>query len=97
MNEKELYKQKRQAQLDEWSAELQKLKAKASEASAEAKIEINKEIESLERKIDEGQNKLAELAHASEDAWESIKDGVESAWDSMRSAISDATSKFRKH
>lgn len=96
MNEKELYQQKKQAQLDEWKAEVDKLKAKASGASADAQLELNKQIEVLEGKIGEGKTKLAEIADASEDAWESIKEGVESAWDSMKSAFSDAAAKFKK-
>lgn len=96
MNEKELYQQKRQAQLDEWKAEVDKLKAKASGASADAQLELNREIEALEGRIEQGRAKIAELAEASDDAWESIKDGVESAWDSMKSAFSDAAAKFKK-
>ena len=96
MNDKELYQQKKQAQLDEWKAEVDKLKAKASGASADAQLELNKQIEILEGKIGEGKTKLAEIADASEDAWESIKEGVESAWDSMKSAFGDAAAKFKK-
>lgn len=66
MNEKQLYQQKKQAQLDEWQAEVDKLKAKASEASADAQLEMNSQIEALEGKIEEGKAKLAELADASE-------------------------------
>ncbi len=96
MSEKELYQQKKQAQLDEWEAEVDKLKAKASGASADAQLELNKEIEELEGKIEQGKSKLAELADASEGAWGSIKEGVESAWDSMKSSFRDATAKFKK-
>lgn len=96
MKDKELYQQKKQAQLDEWKAEVNKLKAKASGASADAQLGLNKQIEALEGKVEEGQTKLAEVANASEEAWESIKEGVESAWDSMRSAFSEAAAKFNK-
>jgi len=96
MNEKELYQQKKQAQLDEWKAEVDKLKARTSGASADAQLELNKQIEALEGKIEEGKTKLAEIADASEDAWESMKEGVESAWESMKSAFSDAAAKFKK-
>lgn len=96
MSEKELYQQKKQAQLDEWQAEVDKLKAQASGASADAQMELNKQIEALEGKIEEGKTKLAEIADASEDAWESIKDGVESAWHSIKSAFSEAADKFKK-
>jgi len=96
MNEKELYQQKKQAQLDEWKAEVDKLKAKASGASADAQLELNKQTEALESKIEGGKVKLAEIADASEDTWESIKDGVENAWDSIKSAFSDTAAKFKK-
>jgi hypothetical protein len=97
MNEKELYQQKKQAQLDEWKAQLDLLKAKASGASADAQLELNKRLEALEDKIGEGKSKLSELADAGEEAWESIKDGVEGAWDSLKSGFHDAAEKFKEH
>lgn len=38
MSEKEIYQQKTQAQLDEWKAEVDKLKAKAFGSSADAQM-----------------------------------------------------------
>ncbi|MGB5811399.1 MAG: hypothetical protein WBG86_12755 [Polyangiales bacterium] len=95
MNDKELYQQKVQAQLDEWKAELDKLRAKASGASADAQLDINRQIKVLERNIEGGRVKLSEIASASEEAWESVKEGVESAWDSLKSAATDAARKFK--
>ncbi|MDY0094257.1 MAG: coiled coil domain-containing protein [Candidatus Vecturithrix sp.] len=95
MSNKELYQQKLQAQLDEWEAELNKLRAKASGASADAKLEMNQQIEDMQAKIDEGKAKLSELAETSDDAWDSIKEGVESAWDSLKSGFREAISKFK--
>jgi septal ring factor EnvC (AmiA/AmiB activator) len=96
MNEKELYKQKKQAKLDEWEAEVGKLKAKASGVSADVQLKLNKQIKELEGKVEQGKAKLAEFASASEDAGESLKEGVDSVWDSMKSAFSDAADKFKK-
>ncbi len=96
MNENELYQQKKRAQLDEWESEIDKLKAKASQASADAQLELNKQIGVMEGKIEEGKIRLAETADASDDAWESIKAGMESAWGSLESAFSDAAAKFKK-
>jgi hypothetical protein len=64
VSEKELYQQKKQAQLDEWKAEVDKLKSKASGASADAQMELNKQIEAFEGKIEKGKAKLAEIADA---------------------------------
>ncbi len=95
MTDRELYLQKMQAQLDEWKAEVDKLKAKASGASADAQLEMKQQIQALDGKIEEGKAKLSELGEASEDAWDSIKEGMESAWDSLKSAVSDAATKFK--
>jgi chromosome segregation ATPase len=95
MGEKELYQQKMKAQLDLWKAEVDKLKAKASVASSDAQLEMKKQISALEGKIDDGKNKLSALAEASEEAWHSMKDGVESAWSALKTAISDAAGKFK--
>ncbi len=94
--DKELYRQKRQAQLDEWKAELDRLKAKAMGAKADAQIAINKQIEALEPKLKDARAKLSELSSASGEAWHSLKHGVESAWDSIKSSVSEASDKFRK-
>jgi chromosome segregation ATPase len=96
MSKKELYRQKMQAQLDEWEAEVERFKAKASGASANAQLELNKELTALKGKIGQGKTKLTELADTSDDSWESIKVGVDSAWDSLRVAVSDAKAKFKR-
>ncbi len=96
MNDKKIYQQKKQAQLDQWQAEVAMLKAEASEANADARLKMSKKIKTLETKIEEGKMKLSQLAGATDEAWDSIKDGVESAWDSLKHAFSEAASKFRK-
>jgi Zn-dependent M32 family carboxypeptidase len=95
MNEKDLYQQKMQAQLDEWMAKVGILKAGDSKASADVQLEMNRQIKTLENMTEEGRTKLSELAKSSEDAWKSLKGGVESAWAMMKSAVSDATAKFK--
>ena len=95
MSDKDLYQQKMQAQLDEWKAEIAKLKAKASGTSADAQIEMNKQIKALESQTEQNKAKLSELAKTGEDAWESLKEGIESAWDSLKSAVNDTAAKFK--
>jgi peptidoglycan hydrolase CwlO-like protein len=95
MDEKQLYEQKWQAQLDVWQAEVDKFKAKASGASADAQLRLNDEIKALQGKIDDGKAKLAQITAASDDAWKSLKQGGESAWTALKSAFSDAASKFK--
>ncbi len=96
MSEKDIYQKKMRAQLDEWKAELAKYKAKAEGASADSQLELNKEINKLEEKIKDGEDRLKKLSEAGEDAWKTVKDGTDAAWESLRSAFQDAASKFKK-
>jgi uncharacterized coiled-coil DUF342 family protein len=91
MNMKEVYQKKLQAQLDQWSAEIDKLKAKADNAEADVQIEYYKQIEELRTMQKSANSKLTELKASSDDAWEELKAGMDSAWNSLKSA----TSKFK--
>jgi archaellum component FlaC len=95
MSMKEKYEQKLQAQLDEWDAEINKLKAKADKAEADAQLEYYKQIEELRSMQETANEKLNELKEAGDDAWEDLKAGIESAWDSLGNALKSASSRFQ--
>lgn len=95
MSMKEAYEKKLQSQLDEWNAEIDKLKAKADRAEADAQLEYYKEIEDLRSMQQAANSKLVELKSSSDDAWEDIKAGADSAWDSLGRAIKSAASRFK--
>jgi predicted nucleic acid-binding Zn-ribbon protein len=95
MDTKALHKQKLQAQLDEWKADIAKLKAKATSDSADAQIAMKKQFADLETHVEEAQAKMAELGEASEEAWDTLKTGAESTWLSLKTAVGDAMAKFK--
>ncbi|PTQ91512.1 hypothetical protein C8R30_13118 [Nitrosomonas nitrosa] len=95
MSNKDAYVKKLEAQLDEWNAEIDLLKAKADKASADAQIEYAKEIDELRSMRDAASSKLSEIKNAADDAWEDLKEGTESAWNSLSQAVKSATSKFK--
>ncbi|WP_342070301.1 coiled coil domain-containing protein [Yoonia algicola] len=94
MGMKDAYVQKLQAQLDEWNAEIDKLKSKTDSAQADAKIEYYEQIDNLRQQQLEAQARLNELQNAGETAWEDLKAGVESAWYSLESSVKKASSRF---
>ncbi len=96
MKDRELYQQKLQAQLDEWKAELDKLKAKAAGASADLQLKMKPEIEKAERRLEEGRKKFSKLGEVSDEAWESAREGLESVWGSLKSAFDEATRRSRE-
>jgi chromosome segregation ATPase len=91
---KEAYEEKLQVQLDEWSAEIDKLKAKSDGAEADTELEYYKKIEELRTMQEDASNKLAELKSSSDDAWEDLKAGIDSAVDSLGRTLNAASSRF---
>lgn len=94
MSMKQAYVEKVQARLNEWDAEIEKLKARAEGAEADAKIEYHEQIETLREEQREAQAKLDELRAAGDNAWEDMKAGVQQAWDSLEHAAEKARSRF---
>jgi predicted nuclease with TOPRIM domain len=89
------YEEKLDAQLKEWSAQIELLKAKADNAKADAKIEYYKTIDALQSKQNEARTKLQELKTAGDEAWKDLKAGAERAWAEVRTAYHDASSRFK--
>lgn len=94
MSMKEAYQKKLQSQLDEWTAEINKFKAKADSAEADAQIEYNKQIEELRSMQEAAGKKLDELKKSSDDAWEDLKASIDSTWDSLSNSFKSAASRF---
>ena len=95
MSKKEAYRKKLEAQLDEWNAKIEVLKAKANKAEASAKVEYHETIEDLQKKRSNAKDKLQELRNAGEDAWEDLKGGLEQSWSDLEAAVKAATSRFK--
>nr|MBN2278794.1 coiled coil domain-containing protein [candidate division Zixibacteria bacterium] len=91
MNQKEAYEQKLQTQLDEFSAEIDRLKTRADKAEEPWH---HKQIEVLQEKHKMAKEKLNELKESSDDAWEDMKEGISSAWDSVSVALKSAAKRF---
>lgn len=94
MSKKQAYEQKFQAQFEAWSAEIDKLKAKAEQADADAQIAYYEEVEKLRARQGEMKQKLKELKDSGDDAWADIVAGVESAQGAFGNALRSAQSRF---
>lgn len=94
MTTKAEYEKKLQTQLDEFGAEIEKLKTRADKNEADTEPWHHKQIEVLQEKHKLAKKKLGELKDSSDDAWEDLKDGISSAWDSVSLAIKSASKRF---
>lgn len=94
MSEKESYRQKIRAKLDEWNAEIDKFEAKADQAQADAQLEYYEQLKKLRALQEEAGNKLDELDDAGDEAWENFKAGVDIAADAVDHALDSVRSRF---
>ena len=96
MSTKEDYKQKVEAELELAHAQLAQLKARAKVSSADAAIEFSKEIDGLEKSVNDTKVKLKELSDADDSNWEQFKDGVDHVWNGLKTSVGNAAAKFKK-
>ncbi|EDM73001.1 uncharacterized conserved coiled coil protein [Roseobacter sp. AzwK-3b] len=94
MDEKQAYQQKLDAKLDEWKAEIYKLRAKAEGASADAKLQYHDQIDDLKKRRDEMEKELEKIQNANAAAWNDLKAGADKAWEAMSDAMKDAWRRF---
>jgi hypothetical protein len=90
METRELYKQKYQAQIHEWAAKLDVLKARGEKMSAQTKLDAKPRLVGMYTQLDAAKAKMAELASATDDKWEEAKKGAEHAWTETKSALEGA-------
>jgi hypothetical protein len=82
------------AQVDEWSARLDVLKAKAAKADASARIELHKAADDMSTLQDAAKKHLEELLAASVEASKEAKSGLDDAWSTMSAAVEAAWKKI---
>ena len=93
--QKENYQRKIESQLDEWRADIDRLRERAMNATSEAKVKYQENIDKLELKLDEGKEKLKTLKESGGDAWEAVKEGADSIWDTMKATFAEVTERLR--
>ena len=89
------FQQKLEAQLKEWDAKLEALKAKARDAKTEIRAEFEVQLEDLAGERAIAREKLQELRRHGEWAWEDLKDSAEKTWSELREAIKRSASLFK--
>ena len=81
------YEKRLQIQLDEFSAEIDRLKARADEAEEPWH---QQQIAMVQEKHSQAKEKLAELRDAGDDAWEDMKEGITTAWHAVGNGVQSA-------
>ena len=97
MSEKrDAYVEKLKAKMDELNAEIDKLRAKANQAEAELKMNYFEQLEDLQAKRKDVEDKVAELQQIGEKAWEDFREGLENSWEILKISFTKAKSEFQR-
>ena len=87
---RKIYESNLEAQLAQWKAEIDVLKAKAKRATVDAMVQYDRSIDSLQGKHDEAAKRLRSLKAASDDAWEGMKASTEKVWTEFKALFQDS-------
>lgn len=95
MTTKQVYQKEIEAKLDLLDAQIAEMRAKTDLASAELKVRYQEQLRVLTERRETASQKLDELKHSSEAAWENMKVGVENAFGELKTAFDQAMAQFQ--
>jgi predicted nuclease with TOPRIM domain len=87
MDEKKLYQQKKQAQIDEYELRLKELKDQLSEFDADANRKLDKLIKIVEEKLEESKSRLEAISKASKEEFEAHKKVIDDSFMSINTHL----------
>lgn len=91
---RDTYRRKREAQLRELGARVDRWEEKLRKAAAEGEVRYREELEEIRSKLEIARVRLSLLGDAGEAAWQEIRDGLDDAVKDLRTAVGEAASKF---
>ena len=95
MDNRDEYVEKLKAQLDQWNSQLAAWDAATRGATADAKIELEKQIGIVKSRADDMVYRMELMKGASADAWQEIARGADEARKTMQDAFEKARSRFK--
>src|SRR5258708_6699328 len=96
MMNRDEYVAKLKGQLDQWNAETARWEAKAKDAQAGMKAEMQRQLEQYRMRREEALAELRRVQSASAEAWSEMMRGADAAFKSMQETLERARAKFDK-
>ena len=94
LQQKEAFERTVQIELNELQPKIAVFQKKTSAASAEARKDLQKAIQDLEKKKEEARRKLEEVNESTSSAWSSLKDGMTAAVEDLKKRYKEAVSRL---
>ena len=95
MRTREEYIQNLKDKLDELNSKIDQLQLQGKLAEMESRQDYEQHIQRFTAKRDEILNRLQEMRHSSDEAWEDLRKGIDQAWSHLREAFDQAKSHFK--
>ena len=95
MTNRDEYIEKMKAQLDQWNSQMATWEAATREATAEARIELEKQVGIMKSRADDLVYRMELLKGASADAWQDVARGADEARKTMQEAFEKARFHFK--
>lgn len=92
--QKDAFQKAVKRELEDLQANLKVLQQKTNEASAEARLQLQKAVTKLEQKKEVARKKLEELNAASTLAWSALKEGMNAALQDLKTSYDDTISRL---
>jgi recombinational DNA repair ATPase RecF len=95
MEIQDAYKQKRAAQLKEWTAQINLLEARVENAGAEMAVKRAEALRELRTRQRVASEKMLELEKSTGEAWGQVKETADKIWEDLKKGVADAHAKFK--
>lgn len=93
--EQEAYRDKIKAQLRQWEARLEELRARRQEAEADARLKLNRQLREASEQRQEALRKLRSLERRGL-RWHEARDRLQSLADRLRETLREAAGRIKK-
>jgi predicted nucleic acid-binding Zn-ribbon protein len=93
--EKTTFEKRIQSEIEAWNKRIEELRARAERVAAERKAEYFDQVEELQSRRTELEQRLSELRNSGETAFNDFKEGVENAANDLRDAVDRALERFK--
>lgn len=93
--DKEQYQKKAEARLKELDGQLEKMAASINATSGDARIQLEKDVETLKVKKEAARKRLGEIQEANAETWDDVKSSMDAALDDLAKGFESAAKRFK--
>lgn len=96
MIDRETLLKKIDAQKKEWESQVKHLQAKAENYDADSRIEYDRQMHDLKKRLDEAERHSDKFKRAGKDDWDDLSDNIIHAWNDLVTNIDNAILRLKK-